>query len=355
MILSGIPYLGSIKARLLIKHFGSARHVLETKSDDLQEIPGIGKKLVENLTAWKKNSLSQQNFELADKHNIKIISYLDPFYPKRLLEIYDHPLIIYVKGQLKPGDQQSLAIVGTRQSSIYGNESAEKIARELAQQRFTIVSGLARGIDTAAHQGALAEGRTIAVIGSGLLDIYPRENISLARKIEENGAVISEFSPLTPPDRQNFPQRNRIVSGMTLGTLLIEAPLKSGAMLTMEKAVQQERKLFALPGRVDDKNFEGNHSLIKNGEAQLIENAEDILQQFHFLPGFSSKKSFSSSISLEPEEVDFLSLLPSKEVCLDEMVMITKYPIKKLNVLVMSLVLKKKLKEFPGRIFKKIF
>jgi len=355
IILSSIPLLGSIKIRLLIFHFGSAAAALQADEFDVAELPGFGPKVLEGWRARFRKTDWKDNIRLAEKHRADIIPYTSSSYPKRLLDVPDHPILLYVKGALRKEDHESIAVVGTRQPSIYGMEMAEKIGEDLARHGFTVVSGLARGIDTAAHQGALRKGRTIAVIGSGLADIYPRENAALADAIIEKGALISEFPMNTPPDRQNFPQRNRIVSGMTLGTVLIEAPLKSGAMITMEKGMSQGKKLFALPGRADWDNFKGNHALIKSGQAQLIENAHDIAFHFHNLTLFPEKSSpISTKFSLEKEEIDIMSFLPDREISIDELQQKTKLPIPKLSVLIMSLVMKKAVKEYPGKMYKKI-
>lgn len=354
-ILSSIPQLGSIKIRLLINYFGSPQEALKAEPDQLAELPGFGAKI---LTNWKNRYNSdtwKKNLDLAHKYQTELVSYTDPRFPKRLLEITDHPVLLYIKGKVKPSDQYSLAIVGTRAPSIYGQEMSSLFGEELARMGFTIVSGLARGVDTLAHRGALKAGRTIAVIGSGLANLYPRENGELAEAIASKGSLISEFSMLTPPDRQNFPQRNRIVSGMTMGTILIEAPIESGAMITMNKAYRQNRKTFAIPGRVEE-NFRGNHFLIKNGRALLVENAEEIARHFNTLFGPIDtlppiKKE--QDIPLDREEEQLCRLIPSEETSFDAIYRLSKLPASKLNVLLMSLVLKKAIKEFPGKIYKK--
>lgn len=289
IILSSFPYLGSSKIRLLLKKFGSALQTLNASASEVAEIPGFGSKILNYWETWQEQKEWKENLNLIEKNAVQIITFTDPRYPKRLLETNDFPILLYIKGEIKPQDQRSVAIIGTRQSSKYGNEMAEKIAFDLTDMGFTIVSGLARGIDTAAHQGALKKGRTLAVIGSGLNDIYPPENQSLSEKINEKGATLSEFPMNTPPDRKNFPQRNRIVSGMTIATLLIEAPLESGSMLTMEKGFSQGRRLFALPGRVNEENFHGNHFLIKKGKAQLVESAREIAESLDCFDFYSAE------------------------------------------------------------------
>lgn len=355
ILLCSFPHLGSVRIRALIDSFGSPAAVLKASKAEILQLPDFTARLLERWDEWKNKKDWKQELEIAQQYHAEIIPYTSAKYPKRLLELPDHPILLYVKGNLTAADQRSIAIIGTRQASIYGKEMAIQFAQDLAAAGFTIVSGLARGIDTAAHQGALRKGRTIAVIGSGLADIYPQENHPLACSIAEQGALISEFPMKTPPDRQNFPQRNRIVSGMTQATLLIEAPVKSGAMLTMQKAIAQKRQLFALPGRVDMENFKGNHLLIKEGHAQLVENAEDILNCYDDLFACQGPAEAISRPSIwSDEEKHFLAVLPSHEISFEEMMQLSGLPAMKVNVLTTGLLLKKGIKEFPGKIYRKI-
>ncbi len=353
VFLASIPRVGSVKVRQLVQFYGSARDTLRASAKEIEKLPGFGRQMAHYWEAWKRDGSWKQNFDLALRLGVEIIPYTSQMYPKLLLELPDHPIVLYVKGDLSQ-TSRSLAIVGTRQATIYGLEVAEKMASDLAGMGFTIVSGLARGIDTAAHRGALQQGKTIAVIGSGLADIYPAENRALAQTIAEKGALVSEFPMATPPDRQNFPQRNRIVSGMTLGTLLIEGPLKSGSMLTMERALSQKRRMFAVPGRVDQPNYKGNHALIKAGCAVLVESAEDVADAFNDLFGCMRPSPIVPQVpQLEKEEVELLNQMPDCEVSLEELVAATKLPVMKINILLMGLLLKKAVKEFPGKVFKK--
>lgn len=355
LVLSSFTHLGPIKIRLLMQFYGSAKAALQAPLEEIESFPGFGQKVMQ---AWKKGvneELWRKNLKLVHQLNAQIIPFTSPHYPKRLLEIPDSPLVLYVQGNLLEQDQRCLAIVGTRQATIYGQEMAKELSRKLTQAGFTIISGLARGIDTTAHTGALENGRTIAVLGSGLARIYPTENKDLAFEITQKGALISEFAMDTPPERHNFPQRNRIVSGMSMGTILIEAPLQSGAMLTAERALSQKRPLFALPGRVDQETFRGNHILIKEGKAELIENVYDILKRFEdgSLP-LVFKPAIKTSIPLEQEEEELLRQLPVQEFSVEELMLKKQWPIAKLNCLLMSLVLKKVIKEYPGKVYKKI-
>lgn len=359
LILTSIANLGPVKIRFLIQHFGSALQALLAHHEEISKFSGFSSKILTAWAKWPSDESWKRNLFLVAKYGVKLLPYTSPHYPKRLLEIPDAPVLLYIKGTIIPGDQRSIAIIGTRQASIYGLEMAKKFASELAACGFTIVSGLARGVDTAAHQGALERGRTLGVIGSGLADIYPAENRALAERLSCQGALISEFPMETPPDRQNFPQRNRIVSGMTLGTLLIEAPLKSGAMITMEKGIEQGKCLFALPGRIDHENFRGNHHLIKKGKALLVESGAEIAAYFEGLFGVSIPlpsvvKVPSSILPLDNEEESMLRCLPSQELSIEEIFAFTKISISELNVLLMKLVLKGYLKEYPGKVYKKI-
>lgn len=354
--LSMIPLLGAARIKTLIAHFGSATEALRASATEISAIPGFGIKVVEHFVASKKNPQSKQNLDIAHKFGIQLVTYKSPLYPQRLFEIPDHPVLLYVQGDLLPADARSLALVGTRGASFYGLEMAERISEELAYQGFTIVSGLARGVDTASHLSALKKGRTVAVIGSGLGNIYPKENKALADQIAKNGALISEFPMMTPPDRQNFPQRNRIVAGMAMATVLIEAPEKSGALITMDFARRYGRPCFALSGRVDQNNYRGNHALIKEGKAQLIENAKDIVKSFdgHYKSLTVENKQVKTYSSLNTEELSLLKMLPSEELSIEEIIGITKLSVMKLNVMLMSLVLKKVVKEYPGKVYKKL-
>lgn len=357
LALAHVPHLGSIKIRLLLRHYGSAQNALAADPNEIAQLPGFYPQVIAAFTQAMQERPWHRTLDLLHRHSAYLVTFEDSRYPKGLLELNDYPVLLYVKGELKPQDVNSIAVIGTRQASIYGKEMAEMLSRDLVHQGFCIVSGLARGIDTHAHQAALnASGRTIAVIGSGLADIYPQENEILAKTIATNGALISEFPMATPPDRQNFPQRNRLVATMTRGTLLIEAPEKSGAMITVSRALAHKRPVFAIPGRADSEAFRGNHSLIKTGQAQLVENANDIASTFTdlFKPMRLGAAVTKNEIPLEPEEKSLLQSMPAEELSIDELIDRTKLPVMKLNVLLMSLILKRMIKEYPGKVFKKV-
>lgn len=275
-IFSQIPLLGPLRIRTLIRFFGTAATALEADVEDIKNLSGFGPKVRQIWKCWEKKREWQENLELVYRDGIKLISFESQEYPKRLLKLPDAPLLLYVKGELQKEDENSISIVGTRKPSQYGLKMAEKLAYELSVKGFTIVSGLARGIDTAVHVQALKQGRTLAVIGSGLSNIYPPENLGLAEEITQKGALISEYPMKTPPKKQNFPRRNRIVTGLSCGTVLIEAPVESGSMHTMRTAFSQRKKLFAIPALANVKSFAGNQRILESGYAKAVQSADDV-------------------------------------------------------------------------------
>lgn len=303
--------------------------------------------------SWEYTKSWELDCQLIEKEKIKLISYVDPCYPTCLRDLSDFPLLLYIKGKLLPSDENGLGIVGTRQCSLYGQSLAEKIAEEVAVQGLSIISGLARGIDTAAHRGALKTGRTLAFIGSGFGHLYPKENTNLAEEISEKGAVISELPMTALPEKRHFPKRNRLVSAFSKGVLLVEAPIRSGAMITMEMAANQNKFCFALPGRVDMETFRGNHFLIKKQKATLVENASEMVSILLPEVSFITQKG-KSFIELSTEEQQLVHFFPSEEIGIESLAEKTKLSIGKLNALLMGLVLKKVIREFPGKQYKRL-
>ena len=277
MALKSIDGIGNASFQPLLEHFGAPDAVFSATAHDLTAISGINKKSAAAIAAFKSWDNIRRQMDTLNKANIKIITYLDECYPPNLLNIYDRPAFLYVLGQLEKEDIP-IAIVGSRHASTYGKYTTERLSRELALKGITIVSGMARGIDSCAHRGALAaQGRTIAVLGSGLDVIYPPENKNIFNDILQNGAVISEYPPGTEPLSYHFPARNRIISGMSYGVLVVEAGEKSGSLITARLAMEQGRDVFAIPGTIDSASSRGTNSLIKQG-AKLIDNIDDILE-----------------------------------------------------------------------------
>ncbi|MFH1460925.1 MAG: DNA-processing protein DprA [Patescibacteria group bacterium] len=274
--------IGPIGFKKLLEHFKSLKTAWQAEINQFQKA-GLTQPAIEQIKARRPQINPDYQMERLAKQKIKMITILDENYPRLLKEIYSPPALLYLRGELKPEDEFSLGIVGTRKLSLYGRQVTLLIAAELAQAGLTIVSGLAKGIDTLAHQSALkVKGRTIAVLGSGIdrQSIYPPINRSLAEEISENGAVISEFPIETQPLAQHFPQRNRIIAGLSLGVLVIEAPSKSGALITARDALEQNRDVFAIPGHILSTNSSGPHDLIKMG-AKLVNQASDILEELN--------------------------------------------------------------------------
>lgn len=223
--------------------------------------------------------MTERELELIKKYNVRVISYSDEEYPENLREIHSPPTILYIKGKITPEDKFAIAIVGSRNASHYGITTAERLGYELASRGFTIISGLARGIDAGGHRGALkAKGRTIAVLGSGLANVYPPEHMALAEEVAKNGAVVSEFPMEVVPLKENFPRRNRIISGLSLGVVVVEAARNSGALITADFALEQGRELYAVPGQARAVTSFGTNMLIRQG-AKLVESADDIIEE----------------------------------------------------------------------------
>ncbi|MFN5321926.1 MAG: DNA-processing protein DprA [Planctomycetota bacterium] len=275
-----VPGVGPRLYGELVAKFGTPELVLAAGPGSLQDVQGVGYKLAREIVASDgRKSEVDGLLQLCDQNQIRLLQREHAQYPPALLETYDPPNILYLQGDLQPTDQLAIAIVGARHATNYGLTQADKLARGLAQAGFTIVSGLARGVDQAAHRGALAAGgRTIAVLGGGLLKVYPPEHLDLARQIQAQGALLSESHPLQEPKGGTFPQRNRIIAGLSLGVIVVEAAFKSGALITAQAAMEQNREVFAVPGRVDSRLSHGCHRLIRDG-AKLVETVDDVLEE----------------------------------------------------------------------------
>ncbi len=272
--------VGAVTYRRLLRTFGSVQGILAAPASRTEEVDGVGPKRSLSLASGKGLELAEQELSRAKELGVALLAYTDDAYPPALKQIYDPPLVLYVKGKLLPEDALALGIVGARRGTYYGKTQAERFARELAGMGFTVVSGLARGIDSAAHRGALeAGGRTLAVMGRGLAGVYPPENEELAGRVAASGALLSELPLDTPPNRENFPRRNRLISGLSLGVLIVEGTRRSGSLITAHCALEQGREVFALPGKVDSSLSAGPNSLIKRSGAKLVEDAQDILDE----------------------------------------------------------------------------
>lgn len=357
LALNAIPGLGARRAKLLLEEFKTPRDILEASSGRLRSIPGIGGKLVERIKAWEKYLDIEKEFFLMEKHQVQALVPADSSYPENLSKIFDPPIVLYVKGKLLPRDKVAIAVIGSRRPSLYGMKMAEKLSRELSQYQITIVSGLARGIDSSAHRGTLKSGgRTIAVLGSGLDRVYPPENKTLAKEISENGAVVSEFPMSTKPERGNFPRRNRIISGLSLGVAVVEAAERSGSLITVDSALEQGREVFALPGKVDSPTSRGTNKLIQQG-AKLLSNSRDIIEE---LGGICVEKEASPQdecppkgpvLSLGREEEKIYALLSQEPYHLDFFIQKSKLSASSVMSLLLNLQMKQLAKELPGKVY----
>ena len=279
ILLNMVEGIGSIRLKALLEEFKTPESIIKARFSDLIKVKGISKNIAENITSCESTYNIDKELELIKAQGVEVLTIFDKNYPKILKEIYDPPIVLYVKGTLSDKDALSLGVVGSRKCSQYGIKATKELVASLKDYEITIVSGLARGIDSVAHKAALENKlRTIAVLGSGLGCIYPLENAKLANDITLSGAVISEFPFETKPLKQNFPRRKRIISGLSKGVVVIEAAQRSGALITVDFALEQGRDVFAMPGPVDSESSYGTNRLIKQG-AKLIDSAEDILSE----------------------------------------------------------------------------
>ena len=371
--LRAVEEVGCVGFRTLLQAFSTPREVFSATAQTLRVIPGIGPMTADHIRSFSDWGMAEREIERARELEVAIVTCEDPTYPGNLLNIYDYPPLLYVKGSLNP-EEICVAVVGSRLASVYGRYTTEKISRELALQGITIVSGLARGIDAAAHRGALAgKGRTIAVLGCGLDIIYPPENEGLAGAVSAHGALVTEYPFGTPPNAPNFPSRNRIISGISLGVVVVEAGEKSGSLITARFAAEQGRSVFAVPGEIGAAGSRGTHRLIKQG-AMLIENVEDILEEI--LPQAAMPPSASNRLSpaSQPDgakpapggkdvlpvinfagigdtEQKLLTLIPSRPVDIDTLITSSGLTAQEVLNALLILELRGLIRQMPGKQF----
>ncbi|WP_425614485.1 DNA-processing protein DprA [Anatilimnocola sp. NA78] len=328
-LVSGV---GPITRQALLARFSTAAATLAASTKELREVKGVGQKLCQAIQDSIREVDAGEELSYCASQNISVLLDSDAAYPARLREIPDPPGVLFMLGELLAIDEMAIAIVGTRHATTYGKEQAERLAAGLARAGYTIVSGLARGIDAAAHQGALAAGgRTIAVLGSGIRNLYPPEHGNLAEEVAKRGAVISESPPRTPPLSGAFPQRNRLISGLSLGTIVVEAAERSGALITSKHAMEQGREVFAVPGRVDNRMARGCHQLIRDG-AKLVQDVDDVLEELGPLPQPSKREDgleirHPLELQLNPQEQAVLQAIGSEECLIDEVIVQSGLPV----------------------------
>jgi len=354
-----IEGVGPVRVRQLLEHFGEAPAILRADHRQLLQVRGIGEETAAAIAGWEKNVDLAAELKRVAEFGCRVLIQSDPEYPERLRQIYDPPTVLYIRGELRAGDKNCVALVGSRMTTHYGIEVARKLAYQLAYLGVAVVSGGARGIDSAAHQGALtAKGRTIAVLGTGINLVTPPENAKLFDQIAESGALVTQFPFNRPGDRQSFPIRNRIVAGMTLGTVVVEANLTSGALITANFANEYGRQVFAVPGRIDSPRSKGCHDLIKTG-AKLCEGAEDILSEFEYLFPPSNRDPTASETGVLPalllseSEQKVYDTLSREELGIDDVIRGSGLPSSAVSVALLSLEMKRIVRQLPGKLFVK--
>ena len=358
-----VPGVGAKTFLRLLERFGEPENVFRAKRESLTQVKGITKKAVDNIVLKKFEKDPEKELEDTSRKGIKIICLKDSEYPKNLAQIHDPPPVLFVKGDLSVRDVVSVAVVGSRSASYQGLRFTKKLCADLAGYGIVVVSGFARGIDTAAHTGCIeGGGRTLAVLGCGLDIDYPRQNRELREKVVRNGALITEFPLGTEPESKNFPARNRIISGLSLGVIVVEAGKRSGSLITARLALEQNREVFAVPGSVRSYRSLGPNWLIKQG-AKLVERAEDVVEELAPMLGVSlhektqqeEKSEPAASGSFSEDETKVLDLLNDEPMLLDDMVRILDMEVNVLAGILSKLELKGHVKQLPGKFFCRVF
>lgn len=354
LALTLVPGVGPLTYQRLIERFGSAAAVLAARSSELKEVEGVGAKVCSAILQATKSEEATKTLAMCRQFGVNLLTRSHAQYPQELLEIHDPPGVLFARGEILPHDNLAIAIVGTRHATPYGKEQAEYLAAGLSRAGFTIVSGLARGIDAAAHRAAIkAGGRTIGVLGSGVLNIYPPEHEELAEQVIANGALLSEYPPHAPPISHAFPQRNRIVTGMTVGVVVVEAADRSGALISARHAMEQGRDVFAVPGRVDSRMSKGCHRLIRDG-AKLVENVDDILEELGPLPAAVPRPDGQGEIHhpaevlLNEQETQILQAIGSDPTNIDSVVSACGLPVQRVLATLSVLEIRKLIRRTSG-------
>ena len=359
LALNLIPLLGPRRIQTLVARCGSAAAVWRSPAQRLIGAARITPEIAQCVVAARAQVDVAAELALAHRHGIAIITRADENYPASLATIVDPPPVLYMRGALRSQDAVAVAIVGSRYASPYGVTTAERLAGELAARGVAIISGLARGIDAAAHRGALrAGGRTLAVLGSGLLRLYPEEHEALAQQIAASGAVISEFPLDTPPLRQHFPRRNRLISGLALGVIVVEAAQRSGALITADLALEQGREVFAVPGTVDALTSRGTNALLRDG-ARWASSAEDVLEALAVETATPSTMVSPSAQAvaappLADEESQLFDRLSDEPQSIDELATACTWPTARALVALTNLELKRLVKRLPGQRYMRV-
>ena len=343
-----IAGIGPAKFRRLESAFGTLDRAWRASSSELAAA-GLDERTRQAVLSARATLDPEGELARVAQLGAAVLSWHDPAYPRLLREIDAAPPLLFVQGELRPEDERALAIVGTRRASPYGRQAATRFARELAERGYTIVSGLARGIDTVAHLGALeAGGRTIAVLGSGIDIIYPAENARLARQITERGALVSEYPPGTKPVAMNFPQRNRIISGLSRGVVVVEGDRRSGALLTLAYALNQNREAFAVPGSIFSPLSDGPNQFIKRGMAKLVTAVEDLVEEVQAVQG---QFDFGEALPEDPVEATLLAQLAGEPLHIDDLCRLADLPAATVSATLVVMELKGMVRHLGGMVY----
>lgn len=355
--LTFIKSIGPVTAKNLLAYCGSAEDVFSASKKQLLQIPGIGYKTVEAILSTNALLRAEQELAFVEKHGIEVLFFSDEKYPKRLKNCYDSPILLYFKGNVDLNHQRIISIVGTRNATEYGKNLCRQLCEALAPYHILIVSGLAYGIDVAVHKECLANHiPTVGVLGHGLDRLYPQVHKAVSQKMVLNGGLLSEFPILTNPDRQNFPQRNRIIAGITDATVVVEASIKGGALITAEIANSYNKDVYAFPGRTNDAFSEGCNFLIKTNRAGLINNAKDLIYYLGWDDEVQEKKKLvkqaSLQLSLTANEQKVVDSLQNGQLSIDEIAVATNLQQSKLAIVILTLEMQGIIVSLPGKVYK---
>lgn len=367
IVLNMLPGIGHVRYTALKKAFGSPASVFGRRAEEIETISGIGPQLAEKIASFDWEGGLQSELELCDRAGVRILTLWDEAYPEILRTLYDPPLCLYVRGKLPSFPEKAVAVVGTRRMTQYGARMTRMIAEEAVAAGYAVVSGLAFGVDTVAHTTAVEmNGVTVAVLGGGLMRIHPQENVSLARRIvETGGALVSEFPMMCPVSRTTFPRRNRIVAGMCCATIVTEAGIGSGALITARQALDNAREVCAVPGHADNMQAKGCHALIKEGAA-LVESFSDVLDVLGvrggYLPGLEPDEDGRENVSYDPnsssdlssDERKILKLLEANEMAMEELAGATGLETGRLLSILMSLEMKMLVEHGANQVYRLI-
>lgn len=348
--LKSVPMVGNVTFRRLLEQFGTPERALRAPEAELARVKGVGATTAAAIRSHGYRPFAERECELVARSGVRVVTFLCAEYPKTLLEIADPPPYLYLKGELR-SSETAVAMVGSRRASTYGMVTTRRLAAELAGHGITVVSGMARGVDTAAHRGALeGGGRSIGVLGCGVDVLYPPENRKLFEEMAEKGALVSEFPMGTLPLAENFPRRNRIISGLSRGVLVVEAMENSGSLITAQFALDQGRDVFAIPGNINCGTSRGTNRLIKQG-AKLVECVEDILEELPQRGGMAGGAAAVPDFGLTPPEAALYTLLAEAPLHIDEIIVRSALTVGDVSAILLRLELKGAIMQLPGKIF----